>query len=279
MRRITEEEIQARNDKAKREKEELRKKIENDSTIIHNQNIKKTIIVAGIWLSFIITISIIAGVFLEKIDVSRFDFTALLSTLLAFFAMGLSVFFYVKANETSNRFYDNTYNFTKDISEKIGRMDERVGERLSSLGDNYSNMLDQFNSGLFSKEKDLAEATQNKEKVEGELIKELKEALYSKSINTDEKINDLKNKISILEESQSKVTELESEKGQSLIAMIYELFKNNPKIEDYILRDITQKLIQNSSTKEGYPLYFDGYIDNNGMLTESGIEFFRAANN
>ncbi|MFM2334285.1 MAG: hypothetical protein RIS91_288 [Bacteroidota bacterium] len=62
-------------------------------------------------------------------DFSKFDFNALLALLLSLFAIGLSVAFYFKATDTSNLFYDNTYKFTKEISEILGRIEAGFGER------------------------------------------------------------------------------------------------------------------------------------------------------
>jgi hypothetical protein len=69
-----------------------------------------------------------------EFDLIELDFSVLLSLTLAIFAVGLSVTFYMKASETANRFYDNTYQFTKDISETLGRLDERFAERLTFIG-------------------------------------------------------------------------------------------------------------------------------------------------
>lgn len=188
----------------------LKERIEKDSSLKHKQKINTVITIAGIILVSCIVLSLVISLFTGIISFKDIDFSALLSLLMAFFAIGLSVFFYVKANETSNRFYDNTYHFTKDISEKIGRMDERVGEKLSSLGDNTIAIRDQMNNGSFSMGKDLAEAKEKKDEVNNELIKDLKEAIESNNMNTEETIKDLKDKIKLLSESDSKVMELES---------------------------------------------------------------------
>jgi len=59
----------------------------------------------------------------------------------------MSFAFYFQASQTSNTFYDNTYKFTKDTSEVLGRMEGMFGEKLSHLNDNYTRMdkrLEQF---------------------------------------------------------------------------------------------------------------------------------------
>ena len=91
--------------------------------------------------------AVLVGVLAWKLAV--FDFSALkldvgtlLSVLLALFAIALSVAFYFKATDTSNLFYDNTYKFTKDISEILGRIEAGFGERLRHLDEGYSGLRD-----------------------------------------------------------------------------------------------------------------------------------------
>lgn len=59
----------------------------------------------------------------------------ILSILLAFFSIFISIFFYFKADETSTDFYNSSYEFMKDISVTLGKIDERFGEKLNL---NYS---------------------------------------------------------------------------------------------------------------------------------------------
>jgi hypothetical protein len=93
-----------------------------------------TLIVAGIVILFAIVIAKrLATVDLSKLNLTGFDFSQLLALLLALFAMALSAQFYFKAADTSNAFYNNTYNFMKDVSEVLGRMEERFGKQLEGL--------------------------------------------------------------------------------------------------------------------------------------------------
>ena len=48
----------------------------------------------------------------------------------------------MKASDTSNQFYDNTYKFTKEISELLGRIEEGFGERLRHLDEGYAGIRD-----------------------------------------------------------------------------------------------------------------------------------------
>jgi hypothetical protein len=99
-------------------------------------------------------------------DFSKFDFNALLALILSLFAIALSVAFYFKATDTSNLFYDNTYKFTKEISEILGRIEAGFGERLRHLDEGYSGLVNKFDNG--SSEQNIKET---KEEIEKEKIK------------------------------------------------------------------------------------------------------------
>jgi hypothetical protein len=73
-----------------------------------------------------------------RFNFSQFDFSQLLSMLLALFSIGLSATFYFKATDTSNRFYDRTYRLTKDLFEILGRIEERFGEQLKGIHEDTS---------------------------------------------------------------------------------------------------------------------------------------------
>lgn len=79
-----------------------------------------------------------------KIDLASFSFTDFLALVLALFSVALSVAFYFKANEASNQFYDNTYKFTKEMSEILGRIEAGFGERLRHLDEGYSGMRERL---------------------------------------------------------------------------------------------------------------------------------------
>jgi hypothetical protein len=76
------------------------------------------------------------------LDLSGFSFNDLLALLLALFSVWLSVSFYLKASDTSNEFYNNTYRFTKEISELLGRIEEGFGEQLRHLDEGYAGIRD-----------------------------------------------------------------------------------------------------------------------------------------
>lgn len=89
------------------------------------------------------------------------------SVLLAFFAIALSVAFYFKATDTSNRFYDNSYAFTREMSEILGRIESGFGEKLRHIDEGYTGLRDKFDRIPF----DMKEAKEE-EKKEEETIRE-----------------------------------------------------------------------------------------------------------
>jgi hypothetical protein len=77
-------------------------------------------------------------------NLAAFSFTDFLNLVLALFSVALSVAFYFKATEASNQFYDNTYKFTKDMSEILGRIEAGFGERLRHLDEGYSGVRERL---------------------------------------------------------------------------------------------------------------------------------------
>lgn len=113
-----------------------------------------------------------------KIDLASFSFNDFLALVLALFSVALSVAFYFKANEASNQFYDNTYKFTKDMSEILGRIEAGFGERLRHLDEGYSGMRERLDKlphygATLSDVKKEEEEIKRKEAEQRELIEDL----------------------------------------------------------------------------------------------------------
>ncbi len=171
-------------------------------------------------------------------DFSKFDFNALLALLLSLFAIGLSIVFYFKATDTSNLFYDNTYKFTKDISNILGRIEAGFGEKLQNLDKGYSALLNKIDKENTSP-KDIEETKTDKKEVEQTLQNEIKE----------------RNKIiqNLLEKTQLEQKEKEDfqkalfDKEKSMIKLERELRILQSKLErqrnSVIIEDIPDKLL------------------------------------
>lgn len=129
------------------------------------------------WLKIfvVVTLTAVISVKLWQADFgqafSGFDFSDLLALFLAIFSIGLAVLFYLKATDTSNVFYDNTYRFTKDVSEILGRVEAGFGERLRHLDEGYSGLKSAVEKIPFDRkkaQKEIEEEEEQLEKVERE---------------------------------------------------------------------------------------------------------------
>lgn len=79
-----------------------------------------------------------------KVDLSAFSFTDLLALIMSLFSIWLSVAFYFKATDASGQFYDNTYRFTKEMSEILGRIEAGFGEKLRHIDEGYAGIRERF---------------------------------------------------------------------------------------------------------------------------------------
>lgn len=86
-----------------------------------------------------IAITLLVGYSIYKNGAST---ESVLSTLLALFSIFMSVFFYFKSDETSKSFYDSSYNFMKEASITLGRIEERFGEKLNNISEKMSHFKD-----------------------------------------------------------------------------------------------------------------------------------------
>lgn len=172
------------------------------------------------WLKIFVIVSatVIFGVKLWHADFSQalvnFDFSDLLALFLAMFSIALSVLFYLKATDTSNVFYDNTYRFTKDVSEILGRVEAGFGEKLAHLDEGYSGLKSAVENIPFDRkqaEKDIEEEEEQLHKVEkerAELIESLaerarlegeeKERLFERLKEQDEELSSARREIQVL---------------------------------------------------------------------------------
>ncbi len=229
-----------------------------------------------------------------SLDIKEFGFTDLLSMLLAFFAIGLSVVFYFKATDTSNRFYDNSYAFTKDVSEILGRMEAGFGERLKHLDEGYSGIRDKFDRLPFDSAKAEEEVEKEKQDIkekEAEQHEMLEDLAKKAKLAEGEKAELFKHMHTLsrqLEESKREARRLENEidmnSGRGVI-------KSNPAL-NYIVRKIIEARDPNlslnsprassgyifSEIKESLHLDAIGELESLGYLNENG-ELTREASN
>lgn len=149
------------------------------------------------------------------------DFPTLLSLLLALFSVGLAALFYFKATETSNTFYDNTYNFTKDIAQLLVKIESGFGERLRNLDEGYSAMRDHLQRSPYSNEN----FDETKEKIEGEK-KEIEKVLEERN----QILSTLIDRSQLQNEEKERVLEALAEKEKELELSQKELNRMNKRL-------------------------------------------------
>lgn len=176
------------------------------------------------WVKAICTL-VAVGVICYKIYLTPIeltvDFPTLLSLLLALFSVGLAALFYFKATETSNTFYDNTYNFTKDIAQLLAKIESGFGEKLRNLDEGYSSVRDYIqNSSSSSKDID-----ETKQKIEGEK-QEIEKAIEERN----KIVRQLFEQSQLQEEEKEAIAQQLAEKEQELEASQNELSRMNKKL-------------------------------------------------
>ena len=194
-------------------------------TVIHTQGVlsltdkSKNVSRASLWdwVKAISTLTIV-GVFSYKVYLTTIeltvDFPTLLSLLLALFSVALAALFYFKATDTSNTFYDNTYNFTKDIAQLLAKMESGFGEKLRNLDEGYSSMRDYLQSAP-NQNGDIETA---KEKIAGE-----EEGIEKVIEERNQIVNSLIEKAQLQADDKEKIISQLSKKESELVAAQREL--------------------------------------------------------
>lgn len=229
------------------------------------------------------------------IELGNFNYSDLLSILLSLFAIGISIAFYFKASDTSNKFYDNTYKFTKDISETIGRMEERFGERLKHMDEGYTRFMNNGFSPSLDLENKEIEISKDKNELE-EKLKEKEEIISqlmeSNVLSKEEKqkflteLNQRTQDVILLEEKINKLEkQYNYEKSFSeddLLNIFYTEINDNLAETDFIkfsmyksaeraVDDLIKRL-PNSSLRN---LRRAGFINNSGEATLLAYEAYK----
>jgi hypothetical protein len=176
-------------------------------------------------LSFLIVITAISlKVYNSEIEL-KMDVPTFLSILLALFSVGLSAIFYFKATDTSNKFYDNSYKYTKDVAQLLVKIESGFGERLKKLDEGYLSMKEEIQKipaygvkvgddlkvEIEKTKKELASEKQELEKIKSDrdlIIKSMIEKSKLLQSEKDEILSQLTEKESEVSETQQQVMKL-----------------------------------------------------------------------
>jgi hypothetical protein len=176
----------------------------------------------GLWewvkaISTLVIVGVVSyKVFITPIDLTV-DFPTLLSLLLALFSVALAALFYFKATDTSNTFYDNTYNFTKDIAQLLVKIESGFGERLRNLDEGYTSMRDSLqhygnkpNNNVEETKKKIETEKSEMDKVVQERNQIIKQLIERSNLHEEEKSKI----VTELQEKEEELTEAQKELSQ-----------------------------------------------------------------
>lgn len=250
---------------------------------------------------FILLITIIGWKLINselQIDLSKFSFSELLALILSLFSVALSVAFYFKASDTSNQFYDNSYKFTKDMSEILGRIEAGFGERLRHLDEGYSGIRDKFDrlpqygetksEEIEKEEKEVKKREKEKLVLQEDLAKRAKLAesekqeIFGKLDETSQELERARTELRHLIRSNEELASEEREQRQILLRYLADKISGGaPKDTDptsprasvrYIFRNIRDKL----SVHAMRDLKRFNCLDENGDLTRDTMNQIRS---
>jgi len=233
------------------------------------------------------------------ISIKEFTFTDLLSVFVAFFAISLSIAFYFKATETSNRFYDNSYKFTKDISEILGRIEAGFGEKLKHIDEGYAGIKDRFDQLPFdaNKAKEDIEAEKDeiekKKKEQNSLLESLarraklaeneKEDLFQKMEKTSSELDAAKSDLRRMQRNVRKheATGFDSKSRRGVMSYLFD--RINAEVPPDLEGNVSKNLIIRIFSEIGDDLHPDAIadlasadaIDEDGDLTPRAIASLR----
>ena len=173
---------------------------------------------------------------------------AVLSTLLAFFSIFMSVLFYFKSDEASKSFYDSSYNFMKDASVMLGRIEERFGAQLSNLNEKIT----QFNQESREASEQIHEEETEKYDIINDLIKkaglrEDERKYYTEALKEkDEIIRSLERKqINAMQSAEllkaNKFTSISPTENLTYINILSNTFKRKKEVLDIIDKTLEKR--------------------------------------
>lgn len=197
-------------------------------------------------------------------DLSGFQFTDLLMLLMAFFAIAMSAAFYFKATDASNRFYDNTYKFTREIALILARIEERFGERLEHLHESYTGIQKQVEKAyagavdLDKLKEQIKEEEEKKKSIEEEKQKVIDELTEKAQLDEAEKrqIRDRLARAEMkAEEATRELTRLHAERAEAEAeAMVEEasLLARDGSIILYLRRGAWHEEVMSALVRTGW---------------------------
>ncbi|RCX33017.1 hypothetical protein DFQ59_101316 [Thioalbus denitrificans] len=235
---------------------------------------------------------------------SGFDFSDLLSLFLAIFSISLAVLFYLKATDTSNVFYDNTYRFTKDVSEILGRVEAGFGERLRHLDEGYTGLKSAVEKLPFDRakaEEEIKEEEEQLQKVEQERVElieslakraqlqeEEKRSLFTRLEEQDKELSSARRELHFLRRRLHAAEVVDEDLVRRIPSHVRHMLNKavGLKVLDEISHGAPMRIINRrfNALRDELPTRFIeelrefGIVDSDGELTRIGFELLKSIN-
>jgi hypothetical protein len=236
-----------------------------------------------------------------QIDLSNFNFESLLTLIVSFFSIGLSVMFYFKATDSSNEFYNNSYTFTKDISETLRGIEAGFGEKLTNIDKGYEDFRKSFENYITPQEKlslkkEVEKETQNIKEIGNEKDKIIAQLKEKTNLSTDEikkYLRQIQEKDLELIEKNNQIDLLKNQLKDGgnrpvINEKTYLSLKNYTKLK--VIPLIPSKILNSrimissyfKTNKEKFSEHYmndlklSGFIDEDNILTKNGIDFINS---
>lgn len=165
-----------------------------------------------------------------------FTMETLLTVLLSFFSIGLSIMFYVQSERSSSSYYAKSYEIMKDVSVALGKIESGFGEKLTDIKANLDKMehkkaeMENKLEEKVEEQKDLADkiAKEKSEEQRINLVKDLQEKTRE--------IEDLKHQLITMENRRTHILQENIEmraKVHNQERVINDLLKKNRSNERF----------------------------------------------
>ncbi|HUT28423.1 MAG TPA: hypothetical protein VMX13_01420 [Sedimentisphaerales bacterium] len=216
-----------------------------------------------------------------NVDLSKFEFSDLLALIMGLFAVAMSVAFYFKATDTSNKFYDNVYKFTQETSEILGRIEAGFGERLRHLDEGYSGLqtrFDRFSNITPEESKKRVEETKEKETEEKAKLEKAKEEMQAalknlthKAYSQERERHEFMEKLGSLQAekdmAEAALRELKEERDrlqEEMHLLKRNMFEDMSELEAYLMNNLDLAHILVKSVDAPFQISrrkFSGYLE------------------
>lgn len=249
---------------------------------IKNRNNIFIIIIISV-LTIVIAIKLYMTDFTLILSEYSENVSSFLAIIISLFAIVISVLFYVKNNELTNQFNQNNVEFINKILVSLSAMDEKFGQQLDNIKDNYQAMSSGLNSLGKNANEDKAIYDKQKEEYEStidDLIKKSKMEAQEKA-DLRVKLRDMQSQLDSaskrMQNSREEITM--NNKDISEFAKFITRNMSLLDLERIAKRSFNDELIyqykQNMSkvpARVKKSLYLYGIIDDKEYLTEKGYD-------